>query len=106
MGVEIYERRVRHAPRDIQALNNLSIQLMLLGELERAAATLRTALRIDPTYPSALKNLRVLDKALQSGCDSVCEARVAAQADNGIRVLSSHWPAVPNPWYEAPDATE
>ena len=106
MGVEIYEGRVRHAPRDTQALNNLSIQLLLLGELERAAATLRLALRIDPTYASALTNVRVLDAALQTGCEKrpACVARVAAQADRGVRVLSGRWPAVPTSWYDAPDA--
>ena len=66
------------------------------------AATLRAALRVDPEYPSALKNLRILDAELRQGCNAACAERVAAQADSGVRLLSSRWPAVPTSWYEAP----
>jgi hypothetical protein len=104
MGVQIYESRLRLAPRDRQAHNNLAVQLLLLGELPRAAAALRRALRIDPRYASARTNLRAIDAAAEQcqgvgGCNRARVARIASQADRGIRILCET-PAVPSSWFQ------
>lgn len=52
-----YERAIKAAPQSAATRSNFGWHLYRQGELDRAAAVLEEAMRIDPAYPGSYRNL-------------------------------------------------
>ncbi|MBM4053765.1 MAG: DUF4071 domain-containing protein [Planctomycetes bacterium] len=63
LAIEVYEKYLRGAPvPDAKILTNIALCYAGLGQIEPAIVGLKAALKIDPSYQHAAKNLVILEK--------------------------------------------
>ena len=79
-AVGVLEKLTAESPRDVKALNLLGIALSAAGDLEKANQHLREALKVDPAFVPALKNLSInefrlghMDQA-QAGLETILKS--------------------------------
>ena len=106
MAVQVFHERIRatqigagryHVSAAL-ALNSLAITLLLLKQVDRAAAALQAAVHVDPNYTAGRTNLQRLISIINApSCvrNDSCAERVALSADRGLRAMCAKWPAMP-----------
>ncbi len=56
-AVDAYTKSIELDPKDAHAHNDLGVELIQLGEFEKAAEQFNDTMRIDPNYFAARRNL-------------------------------------------------
>jgi len=78
-----YERVLRLSPNYVDALNNLGVLLVGLGEIDLAEQTLRRAVALDPTNPGAWNNLGTVLRERGRSSDAIAAFQHALNLDPG-----------------------
>ncbi len=64
-AIEINKAILKQNPNDLEALNRLGYALLNSGEVKKAQSTIKKVLKIDPSNPIALKNLKKTNGAVR-----------------------------------------